>query len=226
MKKIIISILTAFFLILSGCYKGDDKATVRISFNNLPVAKNFQPKTFLDRVRSFFVKDAFAADPDVYIAAMKDDNALLKVSLYSSEIINNTVELEVPAGDDITILVVTTNSSSEVNYYGYNIVNLEAGKTQNVNIQMDESTWCEDACTYKINPPIDTCASPLITRWESPDIKLKFYLKDMNANEIIYEGFDKQAQVNQDTTYQLFVEFVPFDLQTAGPVSEFTVGGC
>ena len=224
MKKITISILAVSILILSGCYKGDDIATIRISLGNLPVAKNVQPKTFLDRIRSFFVKDVYAASPDVYIAALKDDVALVNISLYSGDITNNTVELEVPAGDDITILVVTTNSSNEVNYYGYDAVNLEAGKTEDVNIQMEESTWCEDTCTHKINPPADTCAYPLITTWESPNLKLKYYLKNINTDEIIYEGFNKQAEVSQDTDYQLFVEFLPFELKTVG--FDFAVGGC
>jgi hypothetical protein len=220
MKKIIIPVLTAAFLILSGCYKGDDTATVKLSLGNMPVAKNVQPRTFLDRIRSFFVKEAFAADPDVYIAAMKDDDVLLKVSLYSGEIINNTVELEVPAGNNITILVVTTDTSNIVNYYNYSIVDLEAGKTADVSITLKAPDWCEDACEKTIY--IDDGCIAVPVSWDLPGVATKYYIEDGDG-ALLYEGYENQTKLDSGT-YYLYIEFIPFNIKTTG--FGFYINGC
>jgi len=229
MKKIIISISAVSILIFTGCYKGDDKATVRISFSNLPVAKNVQPKTFLDRIRSFFVKDAYAIPEGIikiHVAAMQGDTVLAKDSIdveYVQSVNGiDTVELEVPGGDNITILVVAENSYNEVGYYGYNKINLESGKTEDVSVNMEIPDWCEDACTHVID-----IGSGCITRpvsWETPGVIAKYYIKNQDTEEFVYIDYQNQTELPTDTDYWLYIEFIPFNIKTEG--FDFVIGGC
>jgi hypothetical protein len=211
MKKIIISILTITFLIALGCYKDDGTAKVRISLGNMPVAKNVQPRTFLDKVRSFFVRDAYAADPDIFIAAEKDNEILTTVSVNTAEITDSTVEMEVPAGDEITILVVNA-SAGIVQNYGTQKVNLEAGKTEDITIGLIPPAWSIDT---------GTCSNT-IASWPKSDFITKYYIKDIDGF-LLYEGYNNQIEVNFGS-YYLYVEFIPFNVETTG--FSFDVSGC
>lgn len=129
--------------VITGCYK-EDTATVKISLANLPVAQ-VQQKSVLDRIRSFFMKDAYAATPDLYIAALKGNKPLEVVILNRAEAGSDPVEMEVPAGDGITIVILYYTVASGY-YYENTTVNLSAGKDANVSVNM--TTLLEDMLLF------------------------------------------------------------------------------
>jgi len=201
MKKIIISILIMFMLIITGCYN-DDTATVKISFNNLPVAHNVQHKSILDRIRSFFIKDAYAAGSPVYIAALKESDPLVVIITDTDEIAgsNNTVEIEIPAGDRITILALY--DSLQASYlYGNATVNLKAGEVSDVTVKVINTLqaqldfWYEDIVNYN---PITGVS--------------KYILEGFAGNgpwEVIYEGME--LPFNRPSGYDSFRVYLNFN---------------
>lgn len=130
MKRTMISLIIASIVIMPGCYDPGKNATVKINLGNIPVAKHVEKKTFLDKVFSLFVKDAYAsyASTDmgisfIHIAALSGDTVIASVSIdaTSPDIVTNggtdIIELEVPAGSDRRI-VVLGESGNLITWYG------------------------------------------------------------------------------------------------------------
>lgn len=160
MKKLILTIITLSIITYTGCYD-PDTATVRINLGNMPIAKH-ETKSLIDRVLGLFVKEAWA-DPlenvvsgivKVHVAALSGQSVLATASLDASEIEAYNIEvvsdvwvsyldLEVPAGNNITILVVAesynaNNDTYYASYYGYNMVDLKPGETTSAQISMED----------------------------------------------------------------------------------------
>ena len=227
MKKIFVSIYTVSFLIFTGCYYDSEKATVRINLGNIPIASHVE-KSLLDRVFSAFVKDAYAqTSPQqlgvirIHLAAYIGDSLIAKESIDTAGLTSSVVEFTVPSGDDITILVVGENLSNEAAYYGYNHtpVNLKAGKTENISITVDDVNSIWIPYTTFSN---DSSVTPNILFWNSSGVKTKYYIEDQFTSEIIYSGYNLQAEYFSGYSFNLYVEFEAFGLKT--PVFNLNFG--
>lgn len=216
MKKLILTISIMFMLFFTGCYK-EDTATVRISFSNLPVAQ-IQQKSVMDRIRSFFVKDAYAATADeLHIAAVKGNKLLAVINFNKSDVSDNTVEMEVPAGDDILIVVlyyyfsVTGGSGYR---YGNANVNLVAGKESDVSISV--ATLLGNTLNFIYNNNNESCT------WNAIPGATKYILEGFSDSTGLwynypgYDGHDTNLTVNGYVDYQLRVYFDYFNV-TCGP---------
>lgn len=167
MKKILWIIL-AFSIILAGCYDDDGTATVRINLGNMPVAQHMQKKSLIDKVLCLFSKEAYAWHPSgiikIHLIALQGDNKIAIKSIGIDEVTENTqnpnhetVDFEVPAGDNITIVILgeryetMTALINDIFYYGKteSPVSLAAGKVTEVLVPM---TNISGATTLSITP--------------------------------------------------------------------------
>jgi hypothetical protein len=209
MKKISVLIITMAFLICAGCYK-EDTATVRINLGNIPVAQNIQQKSVLDRIRSFFVKDAYAAGYPIYIAAVKGNKPLEVVITNTGEINNHTVEMEVPAGDGITIVVLYHwMSTGNIFYYGNATVNLEAGKEKDITIDNMIDLNGINGLNFIYNSNLHNCS------WNAIPGATKFILEGQSESTsqwdfVFYEGLETTKNL-PDSGYNYLGIKVCFD---------------
>jgi hypothetical protein len=224
MKKIIISLTAILLLIISSCYDDNKNATVRINLGNLPVAKHIEKKSLLDTVFSVFIKNAYAQTlPQdigvikIHLAAYNGDLLIAKVGIDTSGMNTNVVEFSVPAGDNITILVVGETKELDINdnyvsvpgYYGFAVADLKSGETTNVTISNIKQAKWDPYGTYGLTFDINCSDSTL--SWTDSGVKTKYILKDPYTNEILYEGYETgPVNLNGD----LIVDFEAFDLQT------------
>lgn len=240
MKKIFITALAVSVLFLAGCYDAGKNAKVRINLGNVPVAKNAARRSFLDKIFSVFVKDAVASYAYdymgvtvVHIAAYSGDKVVAAVSIDASEITSSAentdyVELTVPEGQNITILVVgESNLDGNSNiiapyarYYGYTITNLIAGEVNDVSISMHDNTYWSSVLTLSYN---DTSTPIILISWIAPGFRVKYHLYfydtlDTNTEYSIYEGFATEASYDFSAfgfhNYNLYLEFEPFNLRS------------
>lgn len=154
MKKLIITLLIILTAVSVSCYDSSRNATVRINLGNMPVAGNMQG-TFPERLHDIIFRKAWAqaqtADDlvdKVHIAALSGGTAIAVASIDASDVstdgTSDYVELSVPAGGDITIVVVGETADFAA-YYGTpgNTLNLKAGETTTVTVTMNviDSAW-------------------------------------------------------------------------------------
>lgn len=151
MKKILWIIL-AFSIILAGCYDDDGTATVRINLGNMPVAQHMQKKSLIDKVLCLFSKEAYAYSDSyinrLHLVAWQNDSQIALNTINTSNLTLgsiDTVEFEVPAEKNITIVVLAevlyngqTAMINNISYYGKSesTINLVAGETTTVQISM------------------------------------------------------------------------------------------
>jgi hypothetical protein len=232
MKIKLMAILTFATLLFTGCYDDSNKATVRINLGNVPIAKQVEKKSIIDKVLSIFVKDAYAQVPagviKVHLAAYRGDSLIAKESINAGGITSNVVEFIVPAGDNITILVVGESSyegqdSKPVyyaEYYGYNSADLKAGSTTEISITMTIARWNGTIDVNGVprelfvNP---VCGPPPFTiSWTSAGIKVKYIVVDYSGSlpVIKYSGYDTGYSGESTETVELYVEFEDFNLRT------------
>ena len=225
MKIKLVAILTFATLLFTGCYDDSNKATVRINLGNMPIAKQVEKKSIIDKVFSIFVKDAYAQIPagviKVHLAAYRGDSLIAKESINAGGITSNVVEFIVPSGDNITILVVGESSyegqdSKPVyyaEYYGYNSADLKAGSTSIISVQMYQASWTFSGNYNNMELRLD-CGN--IITWSPAGVKVKYYIRDLDLGTLIYEGYEvKPIQgYGQSVLFNFTVEFEDFNLQT------------
>ena len=219
MKKLLLAIITLTIITLNGCYD-PDTATVRINLGNMPIAKH-EPKSFIDRIMGLFVKEARAqTGPDIldtiHIAAYRNETTILAQSYLKEDINveNNTsfVEIDVPAGDDVTLLAVgSINGYGE--YCGKVTADIKADITNNITIQCyTEDIWLS-GIEEEVNLKYDTTKKML--RWNSIGIPGKYRLRQ-NNEQVVYEGGNRYYSVEQgpcnDMQFNLYIYYEPFDI--------------
>jgi len=156
MKKIILLlILIISLIVITGCYDNNDTATVRINLGNLPLAKQVEQKSLIDKILCFFSKEAYAYPSGnnlskLHLVALKGDFRIalksLDISTFTEGEYTDIVELDVPAGDNITIAVLgeidlmPIANIQNIKYYGKTEkpVILAAGDVTTVSIQMND----------------------------------------------------------------------------------------
>jgi hypothetical protein len=201
MKKIIISAASVLLLIFSSCYDDNKNATIRINLGNIPLVKNADNRSVIDRFFSFFIKDAYAqTDVGFYnidvlhIAVYSGDTIVTNESFNSADIVvdgnyNSSVELTVPSGSDMTILVVGEYNSDGIyaNYLGFNRTALSPGDND-VSIAMKTmSAWASSLNAGSV-------ANSGVITWSKLDIPVKYVIEDqINNNTIVYEGDGSSA---------------------------------
>ena len=154
MKKYLIIISALSILFLSGCYESEKNATVRINIGNLPIAKQVEKKSLslIDKILLVFTKNAYAQTvpgsvKNVYLGVYEGEKFLTKLSLTVAEInaVNGIIDLTIPAGDNISIIVVTdyvygedqnSNPIYKTEYYGYITRDFKSGETSSVQINV------------------------------------------------------------------------------------------
>jgi len=243
MRIKLITILTFVVLLFTSCYNDSKNATVRINLGNMPIAKQVEKKSLIDKVFSVFVKDAFAVDLNndmgvikLHLAAYNGDILLSQESLDTTgmDTDNNVVDFTVSAKDNVTILVVGEYDNGDggiyARYYGYNpeSINLKAGETKQINITMNYIPQWNITDSTKI---ISFDCSEGICRWDSADIKVKYvldYSSDGGSTYInVYSG-DKTEFSIQDITgfYRFRIEFEPFKLKNYEFIYNYTMSEC
>ncbi|HPS57883.1 MAG TPA: hypothetical protein PK514_07230 [Spirochaetota bacterium] len=150
MKKLLLTIITLSIITFTGCYD-PDTATVRINLGNMPIAKH-EPKSLIDRVLGLFEKEAqaqYTAEMyvhKIHLAAFSGNGLSTSMTIDASDVAvtyvmvsdQSTVELTVPAGDNITIAVIGEDINGAITHYGQNNtpINIKAGSVETVNIQV------------------------------------------------------------------------------------------
>jgi hypothetical protein len=154
MKKIIISAVSVLLLIFSSCYNDDKNAIVRINLGSIPIAKQIENKSFIDKLLSVFVKDAYAQNlPEygiikIHLAAYRGSSRIAQQSFETTgmNVFNNMVEFSIPAGDNLNIVVFAERYEgsapvyNDISYYGKtdNDFNIKAGEEKNILIVMSD----------------------------------------------------------------------------------------
>jgi len=143
MKKILISIVSILLFVFSSCYDDSKNATVRINLGNIPITKQMEKRSIIDKIFSIFVNDAFAqTSPSdlvrLHIAAVKNGEVLTSVDLTKDEIDaeGSVVEFSVPEGIKIAIIAVGEMSGGYDLYYDGVYTDLVAGEEKTVNLTM------------------------------------------------------------------------------------------
>lgn len=234
MKKIPLIILSLTIISLTGCYDANS-AKVRINLGNMPLAHNTQ-KSFIDRVLGLFEKNAYAVPAGVYkvhIAAYSDNSAIATASVAAGDVKYQStaaggydyVEIEVPAGKNITILVIgetagVTNPSSLAEYFGVNTVNLAAGETAEVTVTASIISSISSIIQFDTDTKNN---NPLKLHWNSIGVKTRFKVYNYNG-ELVYEGYDTSFTLPDKMycgeSFNLEFEFEDFGLKTERIVSQ------
>lgn len=203
MKKIIILLAPILILILSSCYDGNKNATVRINLANIPLTKQIEKKSLLDKVFSIFVQNAYAqASPadlvKLYIAAVKDGEVLTSEDFTREEIdaVNSVVEFPVPSGVNVAIIAVGEMSGGSDFYYDGTYVDLTAGEEVTVNLTMG---YLQSRLNFT-RAADDTNAS-----WASIPGVVEYALY-RNGNEV-YRGKSTIWYGDPNTGFDLYVSF-------------------
>lgn len=216
-----ISILTFTAVLLTGCYDDSKNATVRINLGNIPVAKSVEKKSFIDKIFSVFVKDAYAqtlpqdvAVITIHLAAYKGDEIIAKESIDTTSMTSNVVEFTVPAGADITILIVgesvyVANGNHYAKYFGNSNVTLSYGETKDVSIDMQSTKFVfGDTILYDCNN------SQIPMTWTEVGGKVKFYLEIWGGNSFFpeFSSYENEFSNIQAQDYQFYMRFETFNL--------------
>ncbi len=228
MKKILISTASILLLVFSSCYDDSKNATVRINLGNIPVAKSIENKSLFDKVFSIFYKDAYAQTTiasyniDIlHVAVYSADKVVEKVSINASDVIvdgnyNSYVELTVPSGSDMAVLVVGEYNSDGVyaNYIGFKRTALSAGENY-VNVEMKSSSvWASELNLASVSD------SGTIT-WNSIGFPADYRIKDQSGN-VVYEGSGDHADFISGGCNGLPFEFY-LDFKIFGISSDYNI---
>lgn len=227
MKKIIFSVYIITLLALAGCYDASGDATVKINLGNIPVAR-YEQRSFIDMFLALFENKAYAqAAPGtvvrVHVSAINGDAILASGSFdIPGDTDGSSVELSVPAGNGIDIIVIGENSTGTGEYFGYSKADLKTGETTTVNVspytelytQPDNSTWYD-----KIGMNIVYGETSNTVTWNSPGFHVKYHLYeeewDGQAYVMVkrYEGYGFSGiDPNGGYHYILYLEFEPFGI--------------
>lgn len=221
MKKLILTIITLSIITYTGCYD-PDTATVRINLGNMPVAHH-EPKSFIDRVLGIFEKDAWAQEAPaniekVHIIVQKNGSIITSQSFLTGDIQNNTVELNIPAGNDITIavlgeyIVTMVANLDYISYQGSVTVDLKAGESRNIPIETSD-------ISDKIGFIINLTATPAVASWNaiygSSEYLLE-YAEDGSTFIPLYQGTNttKEIDYSGEGVYRLTVLFDHIQLKS------------
>lgn len=223
MKKLLLTIITLSIITLNGCYD-PDTATVRINLGNIPIAKH-EPKSFIDRLLGLFEKNAYASHAEaivekVHIAAYTKNSVIATISLDPEDLemddVYDYAELQVPAGEEITFLVVGQQTeyvndmlTTYAKYYGIsNKYTLKAGDTVEVPISVYmNSTWSE-TIRLNYNPDNNTIS------WTDPGIPVKFKVMRSYDPTPIYIGYGHSCVNNNlqcEDSINLYLVFDSFN---------------
>jgi len=246
MKKLILTIITLTIVASAGCYD-PDTATVRINLGNMPLNKSEQNITFIDRVLGLFSRDANATNAEdyyidvVHIAAYSGNSAIATASIEAEDVkdygeTGSYVELKVPAGEDIAILVIGESYFYEnnikfrnVDYFGASeSETFKSGETSTVSVNAIETpSWHNEYGYYEINFNSET----RVASWNEPETKIpaKFkliYTHYGNSATSTYETFENHVTINEsmascEEALELILVFKNFELEA----SVRTLGG-
>ncbi|HPS57882.1 MAG TPA: hypothetical protein PK514_07225 [Spirochaetota bacterium] len=221
MKKIIIAALLILMAaaISGSCYDASQNATVRINLGNIPIAHH-QPASFIDRVLNIFAKDAYASNAETYvqklhIAAVSGDSILVSAGIDAVYVQDDDtgggsfVELSVPAGKSISIVVVGEITGyvndvlmTYINYYGYYTTDLEAGSTVTIPVQMNYADM------YWINFNRQNNIPPYYLYWDKKPGAVITLTDDSGG--VVYRGTGTRVYVDESVignTFYLTAEF-------------------
>ncbi|HPS57885.1 MAG TPA: hypothetical protein PK514_07240 [Spirochaetota bacterium] len=249
MKKLILAIITLSIITYTGCYD-PDTATVRINLGNIPIAKH-EPKSFIDRILGLFEKEAYAQTTNaenagvdvVHVAAYSGNSVIATASIDAHDVANSAlldvngsyVELSVPAGEDITFLVVGqsvkyVNDSPAGNYAAYMGLtkqSINAGETANVNVSVFTLTGVHgtttDTWSSLINFNVDYQETYNRLYWERQGFPVKFQVYSQVWNdatylyddgEKIYEDYGQSVDITEGYVFGLYIYFESFDLKS------------
>ncbi|PKL17689.1 MAG: hypothetical protein CVV49_09870 [Spirochaetae bacterium HGW-Spirochaetae-5] len=224
MNRIIYMLLFSS-LILTGCYQGDDKSTVRINLGNLNAINRVQNKSFIDKILMIFTKEAYAqtAPADllkIHVGVYNGKILIEKLSLSLSEIPSSKIiEVEVPAGDNRTILVIGENILNQAGYYGYSNTDLVPGVTAAVTIALQAAFWeplFSPDPAYPRSFAIDNSVSPVRFLWTGSGVRTRYYVEEDFTGNVIYSGYGFETEYSGgEYSFNLYVEFEDFNLKTA-----------
>jgi hypothetical protein len=214
-------------LIITGCYQSNDNAKVRINLGNLHAVQGIPEKSFLDKVMGIFYREAYAqAAPGdlmtVHFGIYTGKTLIEKRNINIADIPSSQiVEIEVPAGDDRTVLVIGENTSNEAGYFGFINVNLRAGETADVTVKLTVARWDgtfdENGVARDVTSDPTCGSAPYHMTWTSAGVKAASYLIIDNGPvpaEIKYSGYDTEYDDNVSNNYEFYVEFKDFNLRT------------
>lgn len=226
-------IILAVFIIFTGCYDGNDTAKVRINLGNIHVAQNVMKKSIIDRVLCFFSNEAYAQSKpsDIYIvdvAAFNGKSVIATASFDATDTgWSDTVELSVPAGNNIKIIVIGeyTLEGHYAQYYGFSTVDLQPGTTTDVAVNVygnsdPQGAGSDPSWTDQLNLNFNSDTN--ILSWSDIGIPVKFQVYYYNSitytNSLIYEGYDTQTEVrniaNGCDSVSVYLNFEQFNVKT------------
>jgi hypothetical protein len=223
-------------LILTGCYQSNDNAKVRINLGNLHAVQGIPEKSFLDKVMQIFYREAYAqAAPGdlmtVHFGIYTGRTLIEKRSINIADIPSSQIiEIEVPAGDDRTVLVIGENTSNQAGYFGFNNVNLKAGETADVTVKLTVAQWDgisldENGVPREVTSTPNCGPAPYTITWTHAGLKaVRYLIIDTSPvpEEIKYSGYDTEYNDNSSNNYWFYVEFEDFNLRTPG----YSVNNC
>lgn len=225
MKRRYLYILLFSILTFAGCYRGDDNATVKLNLGNLNAARQIKGQSFVDRILLIFEKNAYAQTAPVdllkvHIGVYDGKNLLEKISVNIGDIpASHIITLEVPAGDNRTILVIGENNLNQAGYYGYSDVNLVAGVTAEVTISLHTADWIplfSPDPAYPRSFTMDNSGSIVKFLWTSSGVRTKYIVEEAFTSNIIYSGYEFETDYSGgEYSFNLYVEFEDFNLKTA-----------
>lgn len=246
MKKIIIALATISVFIFAGCFADSDTATVKINLGNIPLTKTakVEKKSIIDRFLMIFVKEAVAAQQVpgdigisvVHLGAFDENNKLLTNK--SIEVTDDGewgeptyVEFDVPAKNGIRIVVLGEEKETDfgdiATWYGCSVpLNLTAGDTEEVDVQMEDLTDIFHGETERYNmdfrydeehpdhnPNPDFGIGFVAIKWNRIYGVSNYILKFGYENdfEVIYKGSNEEliyyGDDLNDGSYQIELEF-------------------
>ncbi len=221
MKKIAITFILIFSItLISSCYDDNGTATVKINLGNIPMAQNLNKKSIIDRILCLFSTNAYAYPYSsiikLHLVAWQNDSPLALSTIDTSELIlespTDAVEFEVPAGDDITIVVLGEETSyatkgttapseteSTIRYYGKSeSINLTAGGEATVQVSMGYISSI-------FNPQQITGLSRI--EWDAITGATGYKIYDVNSLLLLASVSDPDYTGTLGSSYDVSVEF-------------------
>lgn len=232
MKKFLIYIISILLLIFSSCYDDSKNATLRINLGNFQAFHAAAEKPVIDRILMLFSKEAYAQSAPgdllrIHIGIYNGRILVEKRSLSLSDIpVSQIIELEVPAGDNRTILILGENNLNQAGYYGYNTVNLTAGETADVTIDIDAAYWeplYNPDPLYPRSFVLDDSLTPIRFFWTGSGVRTKYYVVEEFTGTPVYSGYGLETEyTGSEYSFNFYVEFEDFGLRT--PPSNLNFG--
>ena len=226
MKKLLLAIITLTIITLNGCYD-PDTATVRINLGNMPIAHH-EPKSFIDKVLGLFEKDAWASDVSdervdvIHVAAYSGNSVIATMSIDALDAPSvgniDVVEFEVPAGEDITIVVLgeeidtVASGIDYISYHGSETTSLVAGEIKEIDVTVS-------AISNKIAFSTDTESTPALIYWSAIECcsgYLLEYAEDGTNYITLYQGSNTEHEIvnTGEGSFRLTVLFDNINLKS------------